>query len=466
MSRGKKLGILFLILVLLIAACFITVKLVQKKTLESADSSETVLQIDDTAITQLSWNYNGEELSFVRSEDTWTDAYDTSYPLDTSEIDALVTQISNLSSAKTIESPSDLSQYGLAEPVLTVNVTADQQYTVSFGNETKMGGQVYFTTGDGNVYVSPDTTTYSNFCTGRLDLLKKETLPDMSEIVSFTAEDAANPLYIEYDAESGRAYSDSYVWFGIDNGNTITLDTDSASTLVDTIRYLSWQSCVAYNVSQEDLANYGLDAPEAVVTINYKNADSGEVQSFVLKVGDRADTETCYAMIDGSNIVYTVSSTVLDTLLETTYSDMLPDEVLLMDWGSVKSMDIDIGGTTYTLVRETAETETDEESGSSITETVWTLNGQQVDLEDALGDLTSLTGTVDTSISGVQGNTAASFQIHRNTANSPEVSLVFTEYDDTYYAVTLNGTTNLLLSRETADEVLSEITEALSGVES
>lgn len=81
--------------------------------------------------------------------------------------------------------------------------------------------------------------------------------------------------------------------------------------------------------------------------------------TFVLELGDY-DGDTCYARISGSSMVYRVDGTVADTLLAAKGEDLLPQDVVLMDWSDVTSVEINLDGTTYSL-EKTVQEETDED---------------------------------------------------------------------------------------------------------
>lgn len=80
-----------------------------------------------------------------------------------------------------------------------------------------LDGLRYVSIGDGSVYLV-DSGIYSSFCYGLYDLVAKEAIPDMSDLVSFTAERASGTLAIDYLEDSGLAYSDRYTYFADDGG--------------------------------------------------------------------------------------------------------------------------------------------------------------------------------------------------------------------------------------------------------
>ena len=85
----------------------------------------------------------------------------------------------------------------------------------------------------------------------------------------------AGTLEMEYQEDSGLAYSDQYTWFWKTDGGYTALDTDLAESLVQNITGLTWNSCVEYQASADDLGRYGLDKPAASHPSAHRNQPSG-----------------------------------------------------------------------------------------------------------------------------------------------------------------------------------------------
>ena len=181
---------------------------------------------------------------------------------------AMTSAVSDISAEKVIEEASDLAEYGLDEPVCSITVTAEAETTIDIGDETSLDGLRYVSIGDGNVYlVSSDLLT--NFSYGLYDLVAKETLPDMSELVSFSVERASGTLVIDYLEGSDLAYTDRYTYFAEDGDGWLSLDSELAENFVSQITGLTWGDCVDYKADLKTLGNYGLDSPAVTVTVNY-----------------------------------------------------------------------------------------------------------------------------------------------------------------------------------------------------
>lgn len=338
MKRGKKLLLLTLVLVVVAGAALAALKFMPDEEVEETESI-SVLTLDAESITGLAWSYGDESLSFVCDGSVWSYSEDADFPLDTSYMSAMTSAVSDISAEKVIEEVSDLAEYGLDEPVCSITVTAEAETTIDIGDETSLDGLRYVSIGDGNVYlVSSDLLT--NFSYGLYGLVAKETLPDMSELVSFSVERASGTLVIDYLEGSDLAYTDRYTYFAEDGDGWLSLDSELAENFVSQITGLTWGDCVDYKADLKTLGNYGLDSPAVTVTVNYiettevetnETDEDGEPitetreeeKSLTLELGSYAE-EGCYARLAGSGMVYLIDASICDSLLYTLADELLP----------------------------------------------------------------------------------------------------------------------------------------------
>ena len=472
MTRGKKLVLLLGVLLVLMTVTILVMEFAPDENAEE-EAAVTVFTLDMDQVTGLSWTYEGEEVSLERdAENNWTYPADDAFPLDQSYPDAMVQALSEIQADRIIEEPEDLSEYGLADPVCSITVQADETRQLAIGDETSLGGQRYLSLGDGNVYLV-DASLLDDFALGLYDIVVKETIPSMTDVSSFQIQSGSTTLTIDYTEEEGLAYSDQYTWFWNQDGTLTALDTGLTSTLLETITSLSWNSCVAYQATQDQLSQWGLDDPSVIVTVSYVESSQVETnetdedgqpiyetketpKTFTLELGDY-DGDTCYARLAGSTMVYQVDGSVRDTLAAAKGNDLLPQDVLLMDWTEVTGVDITLDGTTYSL-NKTVQEETDEDGNTTETY-LYQLDGQTVDIADALDSIQAL--EVVGSDAGAQGSKEEiSFTFHRDTDYYPTVTLTFYAYDSSSCLESLNGESRLLVDR---DGVL-DLIETLRGL--
>lgn len=478
MKRWKNLGLLVFFLVFLIVATILTRNISVEPELTEAEEKSVELAIDSSALTSLSWNYDGEEIALRKDTNGWVYADDAKFPLNTVKADSLASALASVKAEKVIESPDELSQYGLDAPVCSITANTGNDITLMVGSQTSMDGYRYLSNGDGNVYlVSSDLLT--NFSCGLYDLVLKETIPSMKNLLSMSVSSEVQDYEIDHIEASGIAYTDEYEWFLKGKDGWLTLDNSLASGFANKIRNLNWQTCVDYHADESDLSSYGLASPSAVVEMRYLQSseietnlttDDGEPiyetvkeeKTFTLELGSYTDS-SCYARIAGSPMIYCVDASVLDDLLYMDYEDLRPDDIIVLDLTELLGVDISLDGLSYLFEKiSTAET-VDEETS---VETVWLLSDREADIESVLRKLMNLTATGFADNEQPKRTAEISFVFERKNTLHPVTELVIYPYDSTYSLVTLNGESTVFISRYDADAIKAELEEMVAANDS
>lgn len=444
MKRGKKLLNLLLVLVILLIATYAATLLEPEYTGEEEATYETIFTVNAENVTNISWDYK-ELLSFTKVGETWVYDEDAAFPLDETFIDTMLTNVQQIVSTKTIEAVENWDQYTLEVPICEITLTTDgTTHTIKIGEETALSGERYLSIGDGNAYLV-DAQILDAFRYGLYDVLAYEQVPQMDQILSL--EYIGRDSYtIDYLENSGLAYTDDYVWFH--DGKP--LDTELTERLITYVTGSQWQECVDYHA--EDLSQYGLDPGETTIRLRYMADDVEQV--YTLEIG-KAAKNGYYVRIQGSNMVYTISAGIAETLLYTTCTELQPDEVLLMDWEQVRSLEITLDGATCRITRQT-ETVTEEE-GNEQENVVYQLDGAEVDAEDILDALDDLgfsgyaTGLIPMRREEIR------FVIHREHETFPEVTLAIYQYDSSSCVVMLNGEATVFVPREDVVSLVEEV---------
>lgn len=162
--RKKQYLVLVIVLAVIVAALFAVraAKGHKEKEEEKQKEAETVyaVQFDADEVTAFSYQYEGNMLEFVKTDDTWTCKADESVDIDEDKIRSLLDSISSITANSTIGDVSDLSEYGLDEPTQEAAfVFADgSAKTMKFGMENQILGGYYLQVGDdANVYLVDST---------------------------------------------------------------------------------------------------------------------------------------------------------------------------------------------------------------------------------------------------------------------------------------------------------------------
>ena len=182
----------------------------------------------------------------------------------------------------------------------------------------------------------------------------------------------------------------------------LTLDKTSARGVVSGVTGVSWQQCVSYNATGDDLAEYGLDTPSATATVR-----------------------------------------------------------LTLD--DVTGFDVTVDGETYsvTITRETVY----DDDGNAAEEVTYTLaGGTEPDTETVDGALSTLNGmTGEGTATDRSGTELASFTFYQEREGYETVTLSFKTYNSSDCLTTLNGETGILAPMDSVQTAVDDLLAAFSG---
>lgn len=436
----------------------------------AGEEDKIIFSVDAGSVTKLTWTCSGDTITMVDAGDGWMYEDDRDFPLDETRLDDMLNALSEITAGKTIENVEDLGEYGLEDPVCAITVTAGKTSELRIGDETGLGGQRYLSLGDGNVYLV-DASLLSSFSYGLYDMVQKEAIPSMSSIRSFVVDDGTRSFTIDYHKDSGLAYSRQYTWFAQTENGYQTLDTELTDDFIGQITDLRWGGCVDYKATSSALGEYGLDVPTVTVTVTYVETSRVETnekdengntvyenreteQTFALEMGGYTGS-SCYARIKGSRMVYLISADVCDSMLYTDADDLLPDDVLVMDWDTVTGLDIVLDGNTYSIQKEVRE-QTDQD-GNTTEEYIYTLDGEEIGIGGVLDALEALNATGSGKDLTPGRSAEIRFVFHRDADTFKDVELTFYQYDSSSCLVGLNGETRLFVSRDSVASIVEDV---------
>lgn len=513
MKRKKKLlamlGVLAVLCVMTLIAGQITVTPSDEDatTAETEEESVAVAAIDAQNVTHLSVESGTQTLALTSTNGEWMNAQDLDFPIDADKVATLLSNLEDVTASRRIDEPEALSEYGLEEPQKTVSVTLSDgsTQTFAFGNQNTLTSETYLLlNGDESSVYLVSTALGDAFSCDPYDVIAMEAIPEFENVLSLSAtrgNDYAFTLERIEDADTLTSNADA-IWFLEKGGTTRAADTDAAQSLLDNVTSLSWLSCVNAHADSADLEAYGLtDSPTVVSLVWY--GEDGATQTFTLRIGGDADGGA-YAALDGSDMVYLISTSAADALRHVTYATLRPDAVCPIDFDTVSQIDIALGGEQMSVTvtaateatpdepaqddGETAESsdetasatdaqseESDasdsdtqsEETASDTEQTVTHLftnaNGEALDtatgesLLDALHALTATgeTGTPDTDCPLI------AFTFHRPQEPISTVSLTVYDFDADSCLISTGDETCMLIAREDAQELIDLATSLL-----
>ena len=258
---------------------------------------------------QIRYTYQNETITLNCDSGSWTLTDDPGYHLDASACNTMVTALASLNAKRQLTAQPG-EDYGLADPAVTVTVTAaGETNTFAFGSQNPVTGDLYVQkTGDDAIYTVSGNKA-ACFEQTKADLfgafnpagLTASALESVS-IATETAETDSNSA--DASSESAAASTAYQTVWRLTDDPTAELDEAKLQSILSALGgYVSAQ------VTNADPAAYGFDA--SLATVRAASADG----SVTLHYAENADG--CWMMVDGDSSVYAVDLDTVQALLIT-----------------------------------------------------------------------------------------------------------------------------------------------------
>lgn len=136
----------------------------EKEAQKEEDEKISLTGMDAEKITEFSYRDDGEEITFVKEDDTWYYQADKSVSIKQTSITSMLSNVETITASRKIEAPEDTGEYGFDEPQNMIRLKgSDQELTITIGMYNSMTSQYYLMlSGDDSVYLV-DSTIYSAF---------------------------------------------------------------------------------------------------------------------------------------------------------------------------------------------------------------------------------------------------------------------------------------------------------------
>ena len=470
MKRYKRI---YILLGVLVAACIVTFGVSKyeehKELIRTSD--EIVLELSSDSVQSLSWTYESQSLAFHKDEQ-WLYDEDEAFPVDQEKIDELLSTFEAFGVSFIIEDVEDYGQYGLDDPLCTIELTtADQTYEILLGDYSTMDSQRYVSIGDGNVYLVQNDPL-DDFSIVLSDMIDNDDVPTFDEVTQIQFS-GTEDYQITYEEDSSSTYREEDVYFTQQDGDDVPLDTSKVDSYLQTIHNLDLSNYTTYNATDEEIAACGLDDPQLTITVDYSTEDEdGNMLSdtFVLHVSrdpeelaeaeaaaqedteseESADTSeeeeiTAYARVGDSPILYQITADEYNKLMAAAYDDLRHSEVLPADTEDISQIDITLDGETYTITSLT-----DGESRS------YYYQEELTDLTDFQSALEALTADTFTQESPSQKE-EISLKLQLDQEGEPSVQIDLYRYDGSYCLAVVDGEPVSLVARSSVIDLVEAV---------
>lgn len=249
MKRYKRI---YILLGVLVAACIVTFGVSKyeehKELIRTSD--EIVLELSSDSVQSLSWTYESQSLAFHKDEQ-WLYDEDEAFPVDQEKIDELLSTFEAFGVSFIIEDVEDYGQYGLDDPLCTIELTTeDQTYEILLGDYSTMDSQRYVSIGDGNVYLVQNDPL-DDFSIVLSDMIDNDDVPTFDEVTQIQFS-GTEDYQITYEEDSSSTYREEDVYFTQQDGDDVPLDTSKVDSYLQTIHNLDLSNYTTYNATDED----------------------------------------------------------------------------------------------------------------------------------------------------------------------------------------------------------------------
>ena len=231
---------------------------------------------------------------------------------------------------------------------------------------------------------------------------------------------------------------------------------------LDTIRNLNLKDYVSYNVSEGDLAQYGLDAPMVSVSVESMVIEEKEelTENFALHIGrdpkeqqtEKSDVDgdeevTAYARVGESGIIYQIFSEQYKKLMDRDYDSLRHHEMFWGDFSQMYQLDISLEGKTYTITSKMEEEDR-----------VYYYQGENLEMAGLKSAIRGIkAGSFTDEKAGRKEEIGLT--IYLDNGNFPEVRIQLYRYDGNECLAVVDGKTTAFVERGCVVELIEALSE-------
>lgn len=324
-KRMRNMLVLSGVCVLCFAGYGISVAM-QKDTSQEEEKSEKLFAVSADDITQITYNWQEEEIALEKDGNDWQYKEDAAFSLNQTMAETMSEALSGAEVLQKIEEKDvDLQSFGLETPALAVTFSDGdgQQYQLSFGNyNTAAKGYYAMKNDDGCVYMV-DSETMTDFEYGLYDLLVLDEIPsvDADYVSGITISDSGKTTEYTYQIEEVQeettqeeTSASQVVWYAWDGTDKVRCDSTEFAELTDEILKISASNAADYNAGSAEKLSETYGIADRMITVNYVDADTDEDKSYTLHFGSSDGAGNVYMTVDDSMQVQLVEESLVNSI--------------------------------------------------------------------------------------------------------------------------------------------------------
>lgn len=468
-NKKKTLFLLTALFAVVVAGIFLSVHLAENK---DEDTSIPLFTLDTASVSEISCIRRGERTVIARDQNgAWYCPELPRFPLDQNAAVELAEAVSDFRATREVkDDPGQHESWGLADPYLTLKVksVSGEEYTALIGKRNSVTTD-YYMSYNGGIYML-SSAFFSVLDRSPYDMIVLDTFPyiEAGKVTKFGVYSSAGSVSVEHH-EGGLDgfYTDYYEWYASVGGGALDpVDEVKVETFVKQFETLAFSGAVEYRAeTKEELAPYGLAEGAETLYIEYsEDEDWDHVYkecSLTLHFGGTdAETGRRYVRMEGSGMVFLMEAEAAERLLSPDGESFAHLDVCRIQYGSVDSIDVGIDGVSYHI-------DIERPSAGAVDADIKTyIDGVRINqyevkwfFNDNIRDVTA-----ERRIEGAEpsGEAYITISFHRNTNDEySEMKLEYYQYDSSFYLVSFNGKTELLVNKNYVKTFVTEFEELL-----
>jgi len=489
------LGILGAVVIALIVAVVLITGWQAKKAEEdsangSEDSGISLWSYDISEIAKASVKVSDGEEVVICTNGTDEDGAtvyavenDDEFPLDQTKAENVFSLSALELKEKVFESHEDISQFGLAEPEVTAGIetTNGSKHTLYIGDKVP-GKSSYYAMVEGDPAVYTVSTSSRNSLAYTIgDLMEIDTPPSITldtirRVLIASEEFGSFELF--YDSNPDQAISGMIVniWFmGAPFKTIYEASSDAVQTFLE--NYTTFTIAEAVDYREENLSKYGLGEDEGdILFISYVTpitTTEGETEYlenyYALYIGNKTeDGEYYYVKQNDSNNVYLMSVSNVDKLLDVDAESLISKYINMVYISTLSKLTVTKADKTHVVEFEYG-TEVDDEGNEKRVNSAYTVDGKKFVVGEHEEEISAFK-KIYQAIIGVQGDKLIKEELEYNkkdvifsvlyervSEDYKELLIEYLPYNDSYYAVRINGDFMFLADCRDVDTMMETV---------
>ncbi|WP_343210589.1 DUF4340 domain-containing protein [Anaerolentibacter hominis] len=448
-QKRKRNLVLLLVVLVAVVGIYIGASVFKAKKEESAKGI-ILARIAPEDIEQITYRRTGEDpVELKKEQDVWVNKNTPDAVLEQKKVTEILNGLTEVIAKKKVED-ADISQFGLADPRLVLEVTLKKGKTVriNYGDENPADLGCYGTFGDDDTLYLMDKGLYESVNRSPGQLTTVETLPQFDEdnvtalswhqkgdiVLELEKNDSADQLFNMWSIEAPYA-------------GTVYADTLKLGLFFGRLNKIVFSECVAYDC--KDFSKYGFDDPELVLTLDYM--ENGEKKSFTIEFGGEDENHYYYVKTSLSNNVNTFNDTDASAFLKMDPYTYVSKALYGGNLAGVSGYRLDYNGKTYDLK---AEIKDDDEAD-------YYLNGKKISLEkfDSVRNQV-LNLKIDSEMKKKVEDEDPILHITIVLDGGAQMNWSFLPYDDhSFYTLEIDGNRSFVVTKKSIDSIIKALQE-------